>query len=311
MNSKKIIITGANGFIGRHLALHLAKQGYNVVALVAKGFPFDFLLNKKRITCIEFTFDDLLSLNGSSQIQGASLIYHMAWAGVSTTFKNEALTQAQNIQFGIKLLEFADQNDIRRVIVPGSASEYACGQGIIDGHNVPAPSDLYSASKVATRYLCQTYARQHNIEFIWTAITSIYGPERNDNNLISYAIKTLLKGEKPSFSGLEQQWDYLYIDDLMYALQAIGEKGKDGKIYPIGSGEHKQMYEYVKILRDKINPNLPLGIGDLPYKNKTIDNQILDISELKSDTDFCPRYTFEQGIDLTINYFKQIFNQSI
>lgn len=306
MNDKKIIITGANGFIGSHLAGYLAAQGYQVVALVAKGFPYDFLLNRKNITCIEFTFDELKSLNSNPNIQGASLIYHLAWAGVSTTYKNEALTQAQNILYGIRLLEFADQNDIRRVIVPGSASEYACGQGVIDGHNTPAPSDLYSASKVATRYVCQTYARQHNIDFIWTAITSIYGPGRNDNNLISYAIKTLLKGEKPSFTGLEQQWDYLYIDDLMSALQAIGEKGKDGKIYPIGSGEHRQMCEYVKLLRDKIDPSLPLGIGDMPYKNKTIDNQILDISELKADTGFCPQYTFEKGIELTIKYFKNL-----
>lgn len=304
MSANKVIITGANGFIGSHLAFHLASQGYEVVALVAKGFPYDFLLNKEGITCIEFTFENLDELNGNKAFEGVQTIYHMAWAGVSTTFKNEVMTQAQNIQYGIKVLEFAEQNGIHRVVVPGSASEYACGQGVIDGHNIPAPSDLYSASKVATRYVCQTYARQHNIEFIWTAITSIYGPGRNDNNLITYAIKTLLKGEKPSFTGLEQQWDYLYIDDLMSALQAIGEKGKDGKIYPIGSGEHQQMCEYVKVLRDKIDPSLPLGIGDMPYKNKTVDNQILDITELKADTGFEPSYSFDQGIELTINYFK-------
>lgn len=302
----KVVVVGANGFIGSHLCLHLAAQGYQVIALVQKGFPYDYLKNKDNIICLDFSFDDLHLLNGNPNFEGATMLYHLAWAGVSTTFKNEAITQAQNILYGIKILEFADTNEIRRVIVPGSASEYACGKGIIDGHNIPAPSDLYSAAKVATRYVCQTYARQHNIQFLWATITSIYGPGRNDNNLITYAIKTLLQGEKPSFTGLEQQWDYLYIDDLMSALQAIGEKGIDGKIYPVGSGEHKQMAEYVKILRDKIDPSLPLGIGDLPYKNKTIDNQVLDISALKADTGFAPRYTFEQGIDLTINYFKHL-----
>ncbi len=303
----KVLVFGANGFIGSHLCLHLAKQGYNVIALVAKGFPYDFLLNKEDVTCVEFSFEDLDTLNGNPIIKDAKMIYQLAWAGVSTTYKNEAMIQAQNILYGLKVMEFANENNARRIIVPGSASEYACGDKIINGHDeTPAPSDLYSASKIATRIVCQTYARQHNIDFIWAAITSIYGPGRNDNNLITYAIKTLLKGEKPSFTGLEQQWDYLYIDDLMSALQAVGEKGIDGKIYPIGSGEHRQMLEYVKILRDKIDPTLPLGIGDLPYKNKIIDNQILDISELKTDTGFSPKYTFEEGIDLTIKYFKKL-----
>lgn len=302
----KVIITGADGFIGSHLTQHLAAQGYEVVALVAKGFSYDHLLGIEGVTCLEFTFDTLSSLSQHPVLAGATMIYHLAWAGVCTTNKNDAQKQAQNIQYGIALLEFAKENGIRRVVVPGSASEYACGQGVIDGHNAPAPSDLYSATKVATRMICQTYARQLGIEFIWTAITSIYGPGRNDNNLITYAIRTLLQGQKPSFTGLEQQWDYLYIDDLMSALQAIGEHGIDGKIYPIGSGEHQQMYHYVEMLRDKIDPKLPLGIGDMPYKNATIDNQILDINELCTDTGFKPRYSFEKGIELTIEYFKNL-----
>lgn len=307
----KVVVLGANGFIGCHLCLHLANHGYQVIALVQQGVPYESLLGKEHIVCLEFSFDSLTELSGNPIFKGTKMLFHLAWSGVSTTYKNEATTQAQNILYGIKVMEFADKNNIHRVIVPGSASEYACGQGVIDGNNAPAPSDLYSASKVATRYVCQTFAQQHNIEFIWATITSIYGPGRNDNNLITYAIKKLLKGEKPSFTGLEQQWDYLYIDDLMSALQAIGENGIDGKIYPVGSGEHKQMAEYVKIIRDKINPSLPLGIGDLPYKNKTIDNQVLDITALKADTGFAPRYTFEQGIEVTINYFKNLLNNNI
>lgn len=203
-------------------------------------------------------------------------------------------------------MEWAKQNGIKRIIVPGSASEVSCGQGIITGNEIPAPSDIYSACKVATRYVCQTYARQHNLEFIWTLITSIYGPGRHDNNLITYSIQKLLKEEKPSYTKLEQQWDYLYIEDLVDALVALGEKGKSGKIYPIGSGNHQQISQYVYLLRDKINPSLPLGIGDYPYKNPDkIDNQVLDISSIKDDTGFEPKFDFETGIEETINYFRK------
>lgn len=99
-------------------------------------------------------------------------------------------------------MEFAHRNGISRVIFPGSASEYACGNEVINGRNIPSPSDLYSASKVATKFLCQTYARQNGISLIWAVITSIYGPGRNDENLITYCIKTLLKGENHLLQGL-------------------------------------------------------------------------------------------------------------
>lgn len=303
---KKIIVIGANGFLGCNLAARLAQMNYEIIALVAFNSEYSALKKYSNITCLEFDFSTLekISTSNFQMIKGVDTIFHMAWAGVSTTHKNEAFVQAQNIQYGLSVMAFALRNDIRRIIVPGSAAEYACSNTIINGKSYPAPSDLYSAAKIATRILCQTYASQNNIEFIWTAITSIYGPGRNDNNLITYAIKMMLKREKPSFTGLEQQWDYLYIDDLINALIAIGERGKNGKIYPIGSGEHRQMLEYIKLIHKKIAPDLPLGIGDIPYKNKTIDNQILDISELEKDTGFQPKFTFEQGIERTIEYFK-------
>lgn len=300
---QRVIVIGANGFLGSHLALQLAKEGKDVLALVFEGTEYGFLRSKDGITCKEFTFDNINHIDAC----GYDTIFHMAWAGVSSTYKNEALTQAQNILYGLKVLEYAEKNQIKKVVIPGSAAEVSCGQGVITGYETPAPSDLYSASKVATRFVCHTYARQHNIDLVWTLITSIYGPGRNDNNLITYAIKSLLKGEKPSFTGLEQQWDYLYIDDLISALIALGEKGLGGKVYPVGSGEHRKMNEYVYILRDKINPKLPLGIGDYPYKNPDkIDNQVLDISELKKDTGFEAKFSFDQGIEKTIEYFKHV-----
>ena len=65
------------------------------------------------------------------------------------------------------------------------------------------------------------------------------------------------------------------------------------------------MREYVEIIRDIINPELPLGIGDIPYKNPgKIDNQILDVSELQRDTAFQAKYHFAEGINKTITYFK-------
>lgn len=301
---KKAIIVGANGFLGSNLAMHLSSLGVKVIALTDARFDYTFLKDKTGIKCLEFELSHLSALDNHPSLEGSDVIYHMAWSGVPTSLKNEADIQAENISYGLSVMEFAARNHIRKVVVPGSASEYSLGEGVIDGKNFPAPSDMYAASKVATRFLCQTYARLHEIDFVWMAVTSVYGPGRNDNNLVTYAIKSLLNGECPGFTRLEQQWDYIYIDDLISAFAAVGEKGIGGKVYPVGSGIHRPMSEYVTTIRDLIDPSLPLDIGRLPYKNDKIDNQVLDISELVKDTGFEPHYSFEEGIRQTIAYFK-------
>ena len=238
-------------------------------------------------------------------------MYNMVWAGMNPALRNDVETQVANLLYNVRVIEMMENHQIKKLIIPGSAAQYACSGRIIDGVGECAPSDLYSAAKASVFDYCKVLCKQKGIELVWTLITSIYGPGRDDNNLISYAIKSLLHGERPSFTGLEQQWDYLYIDDLMKALYLLGEKGIGGKVYPIGSGEHRQMREYVQIIRDSINPELPLGIGDKPYKNPVIDNQIMDISELVKDTGFEADWAFDKGIKETIEWFKKQKNMTI
>jgi len=302
---KKIIVVGANGFLGRNLTKYLSEKNLIVCALVAKGTDYAFLLNLPNVSCLEFELDDIDQVE-ELITEEYDVLYNLAWVGVSTTFKNEALLQAQNVLYGLKVMEFANHLHISKVVCTGSASEFSCSNEVINGNNIPAPSDLYSASKVATHYLCDTYARQNNLELIWTSISSVYGPGRNDNNLITYSIKSFLNKVRPQFTKLEQKWDYIYIEDLIKALYLLGKKGIGGKVYPIGSGDYRQMVEYVNIIKNSIDSTLPMGIGELPYKNKTIDNQIIDISSLTNDTGFKPDYSFEAGIQKTIDYYKSI-----
>jgi nucleoside-diphosphate-sugar epimerase len=134
--------------------------------------------------------------------------------------------------------------------------------------------------------------------------SSIYGPGRDDNNALSYAIKTLLRGEKPSFTALEQIWDYIYIDDFIEALAAIGERGVAGAVYALGYGKAQPLRNYIFTVRDAINSELPLGLGDLPYKNGKPDNAEMDISLLTRDTGWTPLVDFETGVRKTIEYFR-------
>lgn len=303
---RKVLVIGADGYIGKRLTKHLSQIGIPVVAMVPKGLYDNFSQEFPEISCTGFDFSTLLETDYTAFLKDVDTVFHLAWAGVNAKDRNNANIQSSNFLFNIKVVQLADQYQIKRLVIPGSAAEFSCSGRIIDGNGMSAPSDLYSATKAATRDFCGVLCQQHSIELIWTLITSIYGPGRDDNNLISYVIKSLLKGEKPSCTQLEQKWDYVFIDDLVNALVLIGKKGKGGKIYPIGSGEHRTLREYLEIIRGLIDPKLPIGIGDIPYKSDRIDNQIMDISELQKDTGYIPAFSFEKGIKSVIDYFRTI-----
>ena len=97
-------------------------------------------------------------------------------------------------------------------------------------------------------------------------------------------------------------WDYLYSEDAARALYLLGQKGRDGRTYCIGSGQARPLREYIEMLRDAINPALPLGIGEVPYGENQVMYLCADISDLTRDTGFVPEVTFEEGIRRTIEY---------
>lgn len=299
----KCVVIGANGFIGSHLVNYLLSKHCDVIALIPKNFTYHHL-QQLNVQCVEFSLETIHTI--VIQIcSAADVVYNMVWVGMRPEERNDTEIQALNFIYNIRIVEFVKNHRIPKLIVPGSAAQYACGNRIIDGMGQAAPSDIYSATKMASYDFCNVLCHQYGIQLVWTLITSIYGPGRNDNNLISYTIKSLLKGIIPSYTNLEQEWDYLYIDDLLKALYLLAINSLNHQIYPIGSGTHMKMREYVTMIRDIINIKIPLKIGVLPYKNKILDNQVLDITALESDTGFKADYTFERGIINTIEYFRK------
>ena len=117
-------------------------------------------------------------------------------------------------------------------------------------------------------------------------------------------IRQLLHGDRPALTKGEQMWDYLYSEDAAAAMMMLAEKGVDGKVYPIGSGNARPLREYIEIIRDEIDPKLPLGFGEVEYSPKQVMHLCADISELKEDTGFEPAVSFEEGARRTIEYVR-------
>ncbi len=300
----KVIVTGADGFLGRKITEKLLETGVIVYALVYPGNnPYEKCYEKRLIVKqldVNQIMEHLDEYSGD-----IDLMYHFAWAGVKPEMRNNLDVQMVNIHMALECLKFASQKGIKRVIMPGSTNEYLYYGRPINGNAVPSPSNAYGAVKVAAKYLCADYARQNGIEFIYAICTGIYSADRKDNNVIYYTIDKLLHNEKPSLTKLEQLWDYVYVDDVVDALIAIGERGVAGKTYAIGHGDNWELNNYIRIIHEMIDSNLPLGIGEIPYNSDVMPSSCIDLTDLKQDTGFVPRVDFEDGISRVIERVKK------
>jgi len=295
----KVIITGAGGFLGSRLSEVLINKG---IAVYALDCIENFSIQHKLFTYIKCDLEKN-ELPYETKLDGIDALFHFAWNGIQSDYRNDYKRQLRNISSLLNILSFAKSMNILKTIIPGSASEYAISEMPITGNNAPGVVDSYGAVKSACHIISHAWSIQNDLSMIWVVPSSIYGPGRNDNNVLTYAIKTLLRGEKPTFTALEQCWDYIYIDDFINAFLLIAEKGIAGKSYALGYGIARELREYIKIIRDIINPTLPLGIGERPYKSGKLDNCEMDISELQKDTGFMPAIIFEEGIKRTIEWF--------
>jgi len=300
---KTAIVTGATGFIGSWLLEKLIHEGVQVTALVLEDEDFQFEPSiGSACKVVRYRPDLLLDLEDFDN--GSDVFYNLGWGGVAPEQKNDLEIQFANIRSSVDAVRFASKIGCARFVGIGTASEYVYCDGLISSKEPPSPADFYGAAKVSARYMSKQLADMLGIGFIWTILPSTFGPRRNDNNIVTYTIRTLLDGGCPSYTKLEQMWDFLYIEDVVNALFLIGKKGVDGKFYGIGSGVHRPLREYIESIRDAVNPDLPLGVGDRPYPQGTVPSSCIDANVLVADTGFTPTFTFEEGIEKTIHYFK-------
>lgn len=147
-------------------------------------------------------------------------------------------------------------------------------------------------------------AKRIGIDFLGVRIFSIYGKYDKPTTMISSTVRKILEGEKASFTKAEQKWDYLYASDAGKAFVEIGEKADGYNVYNLGSGIAKPLYEYINIIKDSVNKNAAIGIGDLPYPPNAIINLCADISKLYETTGWKPTISFEDGIKVFIQEIK-------
>lgn len=300
----KAIVTGASGFIGSWMVLELINNSYEVLIIVRdKKKLISEIIESKKITIVEKDINEL-EIEDIQSFNNADACYDFAWVGVKPEQKNNLEMQLKNINMSLKMIELCRAINCQKFVSAGSVAEYALEKDVMDIHYKASPIDYYGAAKASTRLFLEVRAKQLNIPFNWVVISSTYGERRVDDNILSYTIKSLINGDIPKYGKLSQIWNFMYVGETVKAIRLIGERGKNGKAYAVGSNERCTLKEFVIKIRDMIRPNGQLQITDY---SKEVDTKssCVNIDELVKDTGFQPKISFEEGMRKTIDWFSE------
>lgn len=302
----KALMTGATGPVGIALARLLVAEGGSVCALVRReSRRLATLKGLVGVQVVECGLDGLAGLS-STMVGGYEVFFHLGWAGTdSRETRNDASQQARNIAYTLDAVRLAQKAGCRAFVGAGSHAECGPSQEKISGSTPIRPFESYGVAKFAAGQLSRHLCEELNMRHCWTRILSVFGPFDRETTLIMYCIRSLLEGGTPILTKGEQVWDYIYSLDCARALYSIGERGKHGAVYPLGSGETRTLAEYVGCLRDCINPAMALGFGKREYPPGQLMHLSADVSEVRMDTGFTPEWSFERGIEATVKWARE------
>lgn len=302
---KRAIISGATGAVGTALTKVLVSKGVEVLVLCRENSKRnENILEHPLVEKLYCSLEELEHLENHTG-KKYDVFYHFAWNGTTGEARNDMYLQNENVKYTLDAVNVAHRFGCHTFIGAGSQAEYGRVEGVLTSSTPVFPENGYGIAKLCAGHMSRIQCEKHQMKHIWTRILSVYGPHDGEQSIVMSTIRNLLTGNRPTLTKGEQQWDYLYSIDAGRAMYALGEAGMHGKTYCIGNGNARPLVEYVKIMRDYIDPAAELGIGEIPYAPKQVMHLCADISELTVDTGFVPKYTFEEGIQETIEWYKR------
>lgn len=299
---ENVIVTGANGFIGKTLVNALLEKGYHVVAL---DIRFDDVLeDDERVTCVSVMNKEVATLADEIPRQEYRCFFHLAWAGTSGPARADYAVQLNNVKLACDYIKLCGEIGCKRVVYASSINEMETYEYLQSDDIEPAGGYIYGTGKLAAHLMGETVAKINGIEFIPVIITNIYGVGEKSARMIYTSINKLVHKEHCSFTAGYQTYDFIYITDAINSIIAVAEKGKAFNRYYIGSGEPKPLREFLLEMRDIVDPEAELGLGDIPFKGVDISYDQFDLKKVELDTGYRNEVPFAEGIRMTAEYVR-------
>ncbi len=298
LENQKILVTGATGFIGRHLTEELLRRKLDVTVLIHRKSHPSFENGKTQVIQADICdFPDL---------QMFDVIFHLAASiNVSDCLKNPRKTFEVNVLGTLNLLEKTKES-VKRFVFTSTMGVYGRAEKIPTDEDQPLlPRGLYATSKLAAENVILSYKRSCGVNAVIARIANCYGEEQNDDLIIPCIIQQILTKNVVELGCTTTVRDFIYIKDVVTAIILLAEKG-EADIYNVGSGIGTPVGKLPEILADITNKYLQV----FSLKNRTrdlsleIDQSVADISKI-CKLDWSVKYSLLEGLQRTCDYYCQ------
>lgn len=308
---KKVIVTGASGFIGKALVKKLLKKNVEVWAIVRNKKKLNDIEVTSKLKIIESELKEYKDLDKKISENNFDIFFHLAWDGVYGESFFDYEKQINNIKYGCDALEVARKLNCKKFIFTGTFVEYEVRQYIENNTCNLRIATIYGMSKLSTELFIKTLVNKYkDIEYNIIYPTQVYGEGDKSRMLSRILIENLILGNSPRLSTGNFFYDWIYIEDLIEGIIAVGEKGKNTKSYYIGNKKIYLFKDIVKKVRDIINPKITLKFGEYP-DSALIDYDKIDLEELYRDTGFEVKSNFEDTIKKTAKWIKEDMKKNV
>lgn len=307
---KRIVITGATGAIGHALIEKCIARKDEVYVICRKNSKRKGTLNVYG-NKIHIILLDLEELNTADKFikEKCDVFYHLAWDGTTGSSRNDMYLQNRNIKYTLDAVELAKRLCCSTFIGAGSQAEYGRSDEKLSSKTPTFPENGYGMAKLCAGMMSRVKCKQYGIKHIWTRIISVYGPYDGENSMIMSAIRKLDSGETAEFTAGEQLWDYIYSKDAAEILYLLYDRGKDGKIYCVGSGKAIRLAEYIEKLKNIVDSGGDVRMGVVPYSEKQVMYLQADTTDVITDLGYTCKYTFEEAIKETVQWYRGRINE--
>lgn len=246
---RRVLVTGAAGFLGRHLCRRLAECGAQVFALGRQPEPGDWTAGAwQRVDC-----EDLDALEHAFERAAPEVVYHLAGHADGRRGLEQVIPSLRgDLLTAVNLLTAATRRDCRRVVLGASFEEPEPDE------REAVPTSPYAAAKWAAAGFARMFHALYGTPVVQVRIFMTYGPGQRAEKVIPYAIATLLRGETPRLASPGREVDWIYVDDTISGLLAAGSvAGIEGRRIDLGSGRSATVGDVVGRLAQLVGSPRP------------------------------------------------------